>query len=157
MTETYEEVAVFFDVVIDKVNGSYKLGTFTSCDGLSVEVETHPQPEGGNNDFVLLLPVRLKYTTIKLTRPLGPDSLKVAAWFRGMANGFERTTGRIAALTTEGKELVAWQLDGIIPVRWQGPSFSAESPKIATETIELAHTGFTMEAGRPSSPGGGTQ
>jgi hypothetical protein len=27
-------------------------------------------------------------------------------------------------------------------VRWSGPAFSSESPKVATETIEIAHQGF---------------
>jgi len=29
-----------------------------------------------------------------------------------------------------------------VPVRWTGPSLNVESPKIATETIEIAHHGF---------------
>jgi phage tail-like protein len=44
------------------------------------------------------------------------------------------------------KKLVSWKLNGVIPVKWQGPSFSAESPKIAVETLEIAHHGFTFEA-----------
>lgn len=156
MTETYDEVAVFFSVKIGKSDEGIELGTFTSCDGLSVEVETFEVQEGGNNDFVWKLPVRLKYSTIKLTRPLGPESVKVASWFAGMnlTKGYKRTGGRIAAVTTKGDELVAWVLEGVIPVRWQGPSFSAESPKIATETIELAHNGFTVEPGKPRSSSG---
>ena len=30
--------------------------------------------EGGNNGFVWQLPTRMKYTNIKLSRPIGPDS-----------------------------------------------------------------------------------
>ena len=30
----------------------------------------------------------------------------------------------------------------MIPVRWTGPSLNPESPKVATETVELAHHGF---------------
>jgi hypothetical protein len=33
----------------------------------------------------------------------------------------------------------------VIPVKWQGPSFSAESAKVATETLEIAHHGFMFE------------
>ena len=46
-------------------------------------------------------------------------------------------------------EVVAsWQLEGVIPVRWSGPQLSPDSPKVATETLELAHHGFlNTEAG----------
>jgi phage tail-like protein len=40
------------------------------------------------------------------------------------------------------KPIWQWDLTGVIPVRWTGPSLSAESAKIATETLELAHHGF---------------
>ena len=136
-------IGVFFKVSIDEID----LGTFTSCDGLSLEVQTEDREEGGNNGFVWKLPVRIKYSNIKLTRPLGPDSGKVAKWFAGMANGVKRTTAEISALTPDGKPLVGWKLNDVIPVKWQGPSFSAESPKVATETLEIAHHGFSMEGG----------
>jgi len=151
--EYWEIVGVYFDVTVDKIDGSVNLGTFTSCDGLSVEVETMDREEGGHNDFVWKLPVRLKYSNVKLTRTIGPESLKIATWFAGMATGLKRTTARIAALTTTGDELVAWRLTGVIPVRWTGPSFSAESPTVATETLEIAHHGFTMEPGSKKAAG----
>ena len=38
--------------------------------------------------------------------------------------------------------MFTWTLTGVIPVRWTGPSLSVDSPKVATETLELAHHGF---------------
>ena len=46
------------------------------------------------------------------------------------------------ALDPEGTKLARWELQEVIPVRWQGPSFNAGGPKVATETLELAHHGF---------------
>ena len=43
-------------------------------------------------------------------------------------------------------------LDGVIPVRWSGPSLNPDSPKVAMETVELAHHGFL-----PGQGGGGGQ
>lgn len=134
-------VGLYFQVKIDQQD----LGTFISCEGLSLEVQTEDKEEGGNNGFVWKLPVRIKYGNVKFTRPIGPDSNKVANWFAGMASGVKRTTAQIVALTPTGKSLVGWTLDGVIPVRWQGPSFSAESPKVAQETLEIAHHGFKFE------------
>ena len=135
-------IQLYFQVEIDH----HRLGLFTSCDGLGCEVVVEQREEGGTNLFVHQLPVRVKYTNIKLSRPLDKDSANVAAWFGSMGGALERTTGHITALTAELKPMASWHLAGVIPVRWQGPSFNAESAKMATETLELAHHGFTYEA-----------
>jgi phage tail-like protein len=138
-------VGVFFQLKIDAIDGGYDLGIFISCEGLSLEVQTEDREEGGNNGFVWKLPVRVKYSNVKFTRPVGPGSVEVSKWFAAMATGVKRTTAEITALTPQGKPLVMWKLSGVVPVKWQGPSFSAESPKVATETLEIAHHGFTLE------------
>ena len=38
--------------------------------------------------------------------------------------------------------VATWNLSGVVPVRWTGPSLNVDSPKVATETIEIAHHGF---------------
>ena len=43
--------------------------------------------EGGNNGLVWQLPTRMKYTNIKLTRPIGPDSAKLTKWIVKALNG----------------------------------------------------------------------
>jgi phage tail-like protein len=140
-------VGVYFRLKIDALGSGYDLGIFISCEGLSLEVQTEDREEGGNNGFVWKLPVRLKYSNVKFTRPVGPGSAEIAKWFADMGTTVKRTTAEITALTTQGKPLVTWKLDGVVPVRWQGPSFSAESPKVATETLEIAHHGFLLEKG----------
>lgn len=136
-------VAVYFQVRIDSVD----LGAFMGCDGLSMDIETEDRIEGGNNGYVWKLPVRIKYANVKFTRPIGTDSAKIAQWLSGFSTGVTRTSAEIVALTSEGNRLVSWQLIGVIPVRWTGPSFSAESPKVAQETLEIAHNGFTFQDG----------
>ena len=133
--------AIYFDVEV----GGQDLGGWTKCEGLGCEVVLEQREEGGNNLFVHQLPVRFKYTNIKLTRPLDKDSANVAEWFGTMKGSLKRTTGHITALTAELNPMASWHLSGVIPVRWQGPSFNAESAKMATETLELAHHGFTYE------------
>ena len=72
-------VSVCFRVKIDDED----LGPFSSCEGLGCEVVMETREEGGNNGYVWQLPTRLKYPNIKLTRPLGADTEKIAAWVRG--------------------------------------------------------------------------
>jgi phage tail-like protein len=132
-------VSVCFSVKID----NDELGSFNSCDGLGCEVVIEQREEGGNNGFVWQLPTRIKYGNVKLTRPVGKDSAKLTAWLASFATGVKRHTATISARASDDNKIVAsWHLDGVIPVRWSGPQLSLDSPKVATETIELAHHGF---------------
>jgi phage tail-like protein len=120
----------------------HDLGVFTQCDGLGCEVVVEQREEGGQNAFVHMLPGRIKYTNIKLTRPINADTAKVAKWFASMATEVRRSGAEIVAMTQDGRQVVRWSLQGVIPVRWTGPQLNVEGPKVATETIELAHHGF---------------
>ena len=131
-------MSVCFSVTI----GNKELGTFISCEGLGVEVVLEQREEGGFNSQVWQLPTRLKYTNIKLSRPLGPDTKKITEWFASMTTGVKRRTATIVARNAKNEAVATWNLSGVVPVRWTGPSLNVESPKVATETIEIAHHGF---------------
>lgn len=133
-----EAVSVCFVVRIDDES----LGSFDSCDGLGVEFTVEQHEEGGNNGMVWQLPTRIKYSNVKLTRPVTKDSARIIKWIAGMAAGVTRKTAIIEARTLAGTVIASWALSGVVPVRWSGPQFSADSPKVATETLELAHHGF---------------
>lgn len=157
MTSVDQPVAVTvrFVVQIDDI----ELGSFNSCEGLGAEVVMEQREEGGNNAFVWQLPTRVKYPNIKLTRPLTADTKKVTEWLAKTVVGgrAEPKTGLIRAMTGDGEKVAEWGLLDVVPVRWTGPSLNPESPKVATETIEIAHHGF-VDAGAPApSPRAGSQ
>ncbi|MER5704814.1 phage tail protein [Micromonospora sp. NPDC020750] len=131
-------VAIAFVVRIDDQD----LGAFNTCDGLGCEVVVEQREEGGNNGHVWQLPTRMKFSNVKLSRPVTADSTKLMRWFSGMANGITRKTATIEARTLEGTVIARWGLLDVIPVRWTGPQLSPDSPKVAVETLELAHHGF---------------
>ena len=131
-------LSVCFAVTIDQ----HDLGAFMTCEGLAVEVTVEQREEGGNNLYIHQLPGRIKYTNVKFTRPVNAESAKVRDWLASMSTGVTRTTAEITALTSDGQKVASWGLTGVFPVKWQGPSFSLDSPKVATETLELAHHGF---------------
>ena len=136
-------VGVAFAVELDKMS----VGTFSSCEGLGLEIVMEQREEGGNNGLVWQLPTRMKYSNIKLSRPVGKDSQKLTAWLCSFANGVKRQTATIIAMTGDREKVATWNLDGVIPVRWSGPSLNPDSPKVATETVELAHHGFLPAKG----------
>ncbi|MGW3950405.1 phage tail protein [Streptomyces sp. NPDC004752] len=135
-------VSVCFVVTVDGI----ELGSFNTCEGLGCEVVLEQREEGGNNTHLWQLPTRLKYPNIKLSRPLTRETEKVAKWFASMTTGIKRRTAHIEARTGDGRPVAKWGLLEVVPVRWTGPAFNPESPKVAMETIEIAHHGFvTME------------
>ncbi|CAO5238212.1 phage tail protein [Frankia sp. AgKG'84/4] len=129
----------YFRLTID----GQSLGLFNGCDGLSAEVETESYSEGGNNGYVTQLPTRVRHATIRLVRPLTKDSARVTAWISSIATGVVRPTAQIAALRADGSVVAQWGLLDALPVRWSGPSLDPASPSVATETLEIAHHGFT--------------
>lgn len=131
-------ISVRFTVLID----DNELGAFTTCEGLGCEVVLEQREEGGNNGFIWQLPTRIKYSNVKLTRPICKDSEKLTAWLASFASGVKLHTATINAMATDSQIVATWNLDGVLPVRWSGPSLNPDSPKIAMETIELAHHGF---------------
>jgi phage tail-like protein len=138
MADSDPALSVCFAVKIDDDD----LGIFNSCEGLGCEVVIEQREEGGNNAFIWQLPSRLKYTNVKFTRPLSADTAKVAKWFASMTSGVTRRTATIQAMRGDGSVVATWELAGVIPVRWTGPSLNFDALKVATETVEIAHHGF---------------
>jgi phage tail-like protein len=130
---------VHFRLQIDSLD----LGEWNTCDGLGCEVELEQHQEGGNNEYVWQLPSRLRYSNVTLNRPLTADTAKVANYLAKLPRGVTRGTAQIAALRPDRSLLVQWGLAGVVLVRWSGPSFDPSRSEVATESIELAHHGFT--------------
>jgi phage tail-like protein len=133
-----DAVAVCFVVNID----DQSLGTFSSVDGLGCEFVMETREEGGNNGVIWQLPTRIKYSNIKLSRPVTKDSAQITKWFASMAKGIKRKTATIEARTLTGTVIAKWSLVDVVPVRWTGPQLSADQTKVATESLELAYHGF---------------
>lgn len=127
-----------FDVKIDGVD----IGSFTACEGLGAEYEVFEYQEGGQNGYVHRLPGRLKYSPVRLTRPVDESSGRLAAWFSSFRESVKRKTASITAFDGQGNQIAQWNLVDLYPARWTGPGFSSESSTVVKETLELAHNGF---------------
>lgn len=138
MTDNIFATSVFFTLAI----GGNDLGAFHTCSGLGAEVEVEQYAEGGNNGFAWQLPGRITWTNITLTRPVTADTLKIARWLSETTQRVERKDGEIVALRPNLTRIISWQIQGIVPVRWQGPSFDPASSQAAIETLEIAHEGL---------------
>src|SRR6478672_4946768 len=138
MDEKDPAVSVCFKVKLDEL----PLGLFYSCGGLGCEIVIEQREEGADNAMIWQLPTRMKFTNVKLTRPIGEDSKHLTTWSASMMSGVKPTTMVISAMTADDTVVAGWSLAGVIPVRWTGPSLNVDSAKVATETLEVAHHGI---------------
>ena len=92
------------------------------------------------------LPKGLRHTNVRMIRPIDADSAQIAAWFSRTSHRFERQDATIAAYDGNGREVARWELTGAWPLKYTGPSLLSTSAQAATETLEIAHTGFTVRA-----------
>ncbi|WP_031066627.1 phage tail protein [Streptomyces sp. NRRL WC-3742] len=138
MTDNIFATSVFFSLTI----GGNDLGEFTTCSGLGAQVEIEQYAEGGNNGFSWQLPGRITWSNITLTRAVTSDTAKITRWLSEIVRKVEPKDGEIVALRPDLSRIVGWQVLGIVPVRWDGPSFDPSNSQAATETLEIAHAGL---------------
>jgi phage tail-like protein len=134
------QISMYFDVVVDDI---HDLGSFSGIEGLGAEIKVEPYTEGGELHTKYQLPGPREFTNIKLTRAFDAHSNKLAAWFSSF-DPTKRTTAKITAYSPNRKQVGQWSIEGVLPVRWTGPQFKADGSQVATESLELAHTGFTF-------------
>lgn len=138
MSETIFASSVFFQLSV----GGDDLGAFHTCDGLGAQMEVEQYTEGGNNGFTWQLPSRINWSNITMTRPVTGESAKVLSWFTKTVQKVDRKDGEIVALAPDLTPIIRWQVLGIVPIRWQGPSFDPSQAQVAVETLEFAHEGL---------------
>jgi phage tail-like protein len=135
-------LALRFSVKID----GYLIDRFTQVDGLTAEWEVEEFREGGQGGYLHRLPKGLKYTNVRMIRPIDHDSARIAAWFTTTTQQLKRRQATITAYDGDRREVASWALSGAWPVKYTGPSLLSTSALAATETLEIAHTGFTVTA-----------
>ena len=118
------------------------LGSWTKCEGLSVEFDVQEVKEGGNNEYIHRFPGRMKLQNLKLTRPIDKDTTKVTDWLASVASDPKRSTAEIELLDSGGETVATWRFQGIYPVKWSGPTLDTGQNAVALEILELAHNGF---------------
>jgi phage tail-like protein len=94
----------------------------------------------------------MKWDHIKLARGL-TQSDALFDWiqkfsgdgFAGAGNKITRSTGAITAITHSNVRLRAWNLLGVMPVKWTGPKFNVSSMETLEEELEISHQGFRSQ------------
>jgi phage tail-like protein len=128
-----------FVAVLDGID----LGGWSKVEGLAVTFKTYDYDPLGHNGYRPILPDRLLYDKIKLTRAINDhDSPKVQEWLATRARGSSDGTGAIFLLGTDLQVVMAWHLRGVLWTKWSAAPMDSGSKNIALEVLELAHEGF---------------
>ena len=115
------------------------VGFFTEVSGLGKEIEFLTHSEGGRNDYQWKLPTRMKHPNLVLKR--GVTALKdLEEWTAG-SEGPELKEITLTMYNQALEKIRSWSFSDAYPVKWTGPAFNAAQSTVATEVIEIAHTG----------------
>lgn len=117
------------------------IGMFTECTGVSAEFELMEYKEGGENGFVHKLRGPMKYPNLVLKRGVTHEDA-LLKWFFQTQETSERPSVEVSLLGPGAQKVRSWVFEGAFPVKWQGPNLNAGSNAVATETLEVAHTGL---------------
>jgi phage tail-like protein len=118
------------------------IGRFKEVSGLSAQVDVKEYAEGGVNHFMHKLPGRIKWGPLTLKRGVTHHDALIG-WF-WEARTRTRPLAMVVSLRGPGGEEVrSWAFVDAFPVKWTGPNLNASSSQIATESLEIAHSGLT--------------
>jgi phage tail-like protein len=130
--------------VVDLQGLNVKLGYFTQVTGFSSQVDVLEYAEGGQNTFVHRLPTRTKQGNITLKRGVITSDTALVDWYQKTVVQAQVVTLVITLRDTEDKPIRTWNFQNAYPVKWTGGDLNAGGTEFLTESLEVAHNGFTV-------------
>jgi phage tail-like protein len=124
-----------------KIRDIDTIGYFSECSGLELSFEVFEYREGGNNDFVHHLPGRIQYPNLRLSRGLTNEDA-LLKWFWATHTQAERK--ELTLTLSSGDVSRTWTFADAFPVKWTGPAATGGNHGVATESLEIAHSGLKM-------------
>jgi phage tail-like protein len=118
---------------------------FKKVSGLSVEVETTPLKEGGQNHFVHQLPTGIKHGNLVLERGMVIGS-PLNIEFNLAMSTMTLVPGNVmvTVLNDNSAPVAGWLLLKSYPVKWSVSDLDADQNGIVVDTMELAYSRFQI-------------
>ena len=121
------------------IDGLISLGTWSKIEGLGFSYQVTPYREGGVNSYIHKIIGPVTYENVRLSRPVDSDSELIGIWLAANLVKIVPQTMSIVACNSKGEEITQWNLAGVVPVKWSGPSLDVNGNQVAMETLELAY------------------
>ena len=116
-----------------------RMAAFTECTLPTLEIETEEIKEGGQNNYVHLLPGPRKSARITLKRGFTTEK-ELMKWYQDILQGKITSSTKnvsIILFDSKGNQLGRWDFTKAYPVKWTGPTLQADKGAIAIEQLEL--------------------
>ncbi|HWE57030.1 MAG TPA: phage tail protein [Acidimicrobiales bacterium] len=138
LADLHPGISVFFSVTVDTV----PLGTWNKLSGLGMSIQHADRTDTAMSMFYNHLPGAMTYSPITLERLIGPETAQTLNWFSAYHMLPIPVTGQIVCLTQDMEPVMSWELLGVSPREWRGPTLDAGSAAALTETLTINHMGF---------------
>ena len=145
-----------FKVLIQIDGHSRAEAYFKSVSGLKYETEVTDYKEGGLNISTHRLFGSTKWPNLVLkTGFSGPPLTYLLNWRRAWLDDapsavLKRANGKIIQLSSDMKQMCAWEFKRGWPCKWEGPEYDASKDELAIETLEIAHEGLVFDSSQES-------
>jgi phage tail-like protein len=134
-----------FLVFVDEVES----GAFTEFQLPTLTIETQEIKEGGQNEFVHKLPVRMTPGTVTLKHGILYGSELFKWYMQVMKGDMKNATRQVVVamfdIAAEPEPIMLWGFFNAYPIKWSGPTLKADDRAVAIETLEFVHHGFIVE------------
>lgn len=138
-----------FTVAIDNIN----FAAFNEFRLPNLQVETMDIKEGGQNQYIHKLPVRVNVGTASLKQGVTRDFALLNWYMQVMKGDMAGAARQVTVVMFDVKRLplIVWNFRDAYPVKWTGPSLKSDVSAVAIEELEFVHHGF--EITKAPSPG----
>jgi phage tail-like protein len=131
-----------FKVTID----GHDLASWSKASGLEVSWDLVEYRAGDARNERWIFPGTTKYPTAKFERATDKASSQaVRDWLNKTSFKHKPSSAKVELYDAQGEVVADWVLNNVMPVKWSIAPLDAAGNKVATETLELAHTGFLVE------------
>jgi phage tail-like protein len=122
---------------------------FQEVSGISVEMDTRSQGEGGQNNYAHNLPEPPKYEKLKLRRGVMLRNSAFRNWCQTcLINNYDFNQPlqlydvAVTLLTPDGTPAVRWTFHDCYPVKWGVSDLNSQKNEILVESVDLVFTYF---------------
>jgi phage tail-like protein len=132
-----------FVVIMDGI----PMGMFTEVTLPTLSVTTQDITEGGQNNYIHKLPVRVDAGTLTLKRGV-TSFMEFLEWYQFVLDGDVANAKKqvmVIFFNVAHIPTIVWNFRDCYPIKWSGPQLSSDSQAIAVEELELVHHGFEFE------------
>jgi phage tail-like protein len=120
-------------------------GAFSECTGLEATMEPKVIKEGGRNYGAAQRMGQVTFATVVLKRGMTKNrDLWKWFWLVGQGAYAFRLNARIRMEDEAGNEVLVWQLERAMPVKFKAADLNAKGSDVGIEELHIAHEGLRL-------------